>query len=430
VRARALGLAIALASLFALAPPAESATVQSFQITAGGPHAVAPSSDGSSVFVGARDCGYLGRFDTTTNSFGVFLSQPQLSCTPDNGPFSAVQGPDGKLYFTIYDTDAVGTAGAVGRVNPNGTNFETKTVGSHPLDITVGPDNNIWFAVNGASGTSGKVGRIAPGSFALTEFSLPGDPQGPRGIVSGGDGKLYVLGGEAGVIWRVTTSGVVTNEFATALEGPSFGELGPDGKIWFTYFEGDGVTSFDPATSSFGPTTAVPGNPWDVAFGADGKAYATRFNGNSIAQIVPGQAGFTSLPLPTTNGLPVFIARSPDGNLYTAGKGENTLFRVVPDMPQAAPGPAPTAADTDPPNTKLKKKPRKRSHDRTPTFEASSDESGSKFRCKLDRGRFKPCPAKKTFHVKPGVHTVRIAAVDPAGNVDPTPARFKFTVLR
>jgi hypothetical protein len=396
---------------------------------------VATSSDGSAVYVGARDCGYLGRFDISASAFSVFLPQPALPCTPDGAgsgraAFSAVQGPDGKLYFTIYDTDAVGAAGAVARVNPNGTELESKTTGVHPLDITVGPDNNIWFTVNGEGGTAGKVGRIVPATFALTEFPVPGPVQGPRGIVSGGDGNLYVLGGEAGVIWRVTTAGVIT-QVAEGLDGPSFGERGPDGRVWFTLFEGNGVTSFDPASSLVGTTTAVPGEPWDVAFGADGKAYATRFSANSIAEIVPGRSGFTSLPLPTTNGSPVFIARAGDGNLYAAGAGENTLFQVVPDPPlKATADSVPIAVDRDPPNTNLKRKPRKRSDDRTPTFKASSDEPGSSFRCKLDRGRFKPCKAKKTFHVKPGVHTVRIAAVDPAGNVDPTPARFKFTVLR
>jgi streptogramin lyase len=429
-----MGLAVAVASLFALVPAADGATVQSFPITAGGPHAVAPSSDGSSVYVGARDCGYLGRFDTTANVFSVLVPPMGVfPCTPDGagsgrGPFSAVQGPDGKLYLTVYDSDAVDGFGNVARVNTNGTGFGAVMVGTHPLDITVGPDNKVWFTVNGPPG---RVGRIDPATFEVNLFKVPGDVQGPRGIVPGGDGNLYVLGGEAGVIWRVTTATVpVITQVASGLEGPSFGELGPDGKVWFTLFEGNGVTSFDPATSSIGTTTSVPGGPWDVAFGADGKAYATRFNENSIAQIVPGQAGFTSLALPTANGFPVFIARSPDGNLYGAGKGENTLFRIVPDTPPKAPAPGPTtAADKDPPNTKLKRKPRKRSGDRTPTFKASSDEPGSKFRCKLDRGRFKPCPAKKTFHVKPGVHAVRIAAVDPAGNVDPTPVRFKFTVL-
>ena len=437
--AKAACVAIALTSLCAVAPVTDAATVRSFPIEAGGPHAVAPGSDGSSVFVGARDCGYVGRFDTTTTAFSMVVPPGGfLPCTPDpvdagRGPFSAVQGPDGKVYFTLYDSAAVDGFGDVARVNPNGTEFQAAMVGLHPLDITVGPDNNVWFTVNGMSGTSGRVGRITPATFKVELFKLPGDVQGPRGIVSGGDGNLYVLGGEAGAIWRVTTAPVPTiTPVASGLPGPSFGELGPDGRIWFTLFEGNGVTSFDPATLALGPTTAVPGGPWDVAFGSDGNAYATRFQGNSIAQIVPGQPGFASLALPAADGSTAFIAPSPDGNLYAAGYGDNTLFQISPDVPAQTPAQSPpqTARDTDPPNTKLKRKPAKRSRDRTPTFKSSSDEPGSSFRCKLDGGRFKPCKARKTFHVKPGAHTVRIAAVDAAGNVDPSAARFSFTVLR
>jgi streptogramin lyase len=431
LRALKVSLAVALA-LCALAPAAAATTVRSFPLPAGGPHAVAPGNDGS-VYVGARDCGYLGHFDLTSNAFGVFLSQPSLPCTPDGsdagrGPFSAVQGPDGKVYFTVYDSDPIDGVGSVARVDPNGSSFQSALAGVHPMDITIGPDNNVWFTVNGPPG---KVGRIKPATFEVETFNVPGAVQGPRGIVSGGDGNLYVLGGEADVIWRVTTAAVpVITPVASGLNGPSFGELGPDGRVWFTLFEGDGVTSFDPAGLGVGPTVAVPGQPWDVAF-ADGKAYATRLTANSIAEIVPGQTGFASLPLPTSNGAPAFIARASDGNLYAAGNGENTLFQVIPDRPQSQSQPPPSAParDSDPPNTKLLKKPAKRSQDRTPTFKARSDEAGSRFRCKLDRGRFKPCAARKTFRVQPGSHVVRIAAVDPAGNVDPTPVRFRFTVL-
>jgi streptogramin lyase len=435
LRALKVNLVVALA-LCALAPAAEATTVRSFPITAGGPHAVAPGNDGS-VFVGARDCGYLGRFDPTSNAFNVFLSQPTLPCTPDEssagrGAFSAVQGPDDKLYFTVYDSDPVDGVGSVARVNPNGSGFESVLAGVHPMDITIGPDNNVWFTLNGPPG---KVGRINPATFKVETFNVPGAVQGPRGIVAGGDGNLYVLGGEADVIWRVTTAAVpVITPVASGLDGPSFGELGPDGRVWLTLFEGEGVTSFDPAGLGVGPAIAIPGQPWDVAF-ADGKAYATRFNANSIAEIVPGQPGFASLPLPTSNGSPAFIARASDGNLYAAGNGENTLFQVIPDrpqpqpQPQSQPAPPTPVRDSDPPNTKLVNKPEKRSHDRTPTFKARSDEPGSRFRCKLDRGRFKPCAPRKTFGVKPGSHVVRVAAVDPAGNVDPTPARFRFTVL-
>jgi trimeric autotransporter adhesin len=92
----------------------------------------------------------------------------------------------------------------------------------------------------------------------------------------------------------------------------------------------------------------------------------------------------------------------------------------------AAPSPPP---DTDPPETVLKKKPRKRSSDRTPTFKLGSDEQGSSFKCKLDRRPFAACGAKTTFHVRPGKHTLQVESIDLAGNIDPTPAAFRFKIL-
>jgi streptogramin lyase len=343
MQARHALLWAAIAMLGLLSPAAHAVAVRSYGITDGGPHAVAPSSDGSAVFVGARDCGYIGRFDLAGKTFASQLGQPTLPCTDDGngdgrGPFSMVEGPDGKLYFTVYDADPVDGTGTVARVNPGGTGFQASTAGVHPLDITVGPDNKVWFTVNGPPG---KVGRVDPATFNVDTFNVPGSVQGPRGIVSGGDGNLYVLGGEAGVIWRVTTAVTpVITQVASSLNGPSFGELGPDGKIWLTLLEGDGVTTFTPGSSAVGTPTSVPGQPWDVAFGNDGNAYVTRFGANSIAQIVPGTPGFTALTLPTTSGAPVFIESAPNGNLYAAGNGEDTLFEVSPDVRSATGAPA------------------------------------------------------------------------------------------
>ena len=87
-----------------------------------------------------------------------------------------------------------------------------------------------------------------------------------------------------------------------------------------------------------------------------------------------------------------------------------------------------TAQDKTPPDTSFKKKPKKKSDDDTPTFKALSNEPGSTFQCKVDKKPFEACKAKTTFDLKPGKHTVKVAAVDPAGNVDPTPAKFKFTI--
>ncbi len=83
------------------------------------------------------------------------------------------------------------------------------------------------------------------------------------------------------------------------------------------------------------------------------------------------------------------------------------------------------------PNTKIKKRPKNRSHDDSPTFKFKSTESGSKFKCKLDRKKFHKCRSPKTYHhVKPGKHVFKVKAIDADGNVDKTPAKDRFKVLR
>jgi hypothetical protein len=82
------------------------------------------------------------------------------------------------------------------------------------------------------------------------------------------------------------------------------------------------------------------------------------------------------------------------------------------------------------PNTKIKKRPRNRSDDDSPTFKFKSTEFDSTFKCKLDRKRFRRCRSPKTYHhVDPGKHTFKVKAIDADGNVDKTPAKDKFKIL-
>jgi hypothetical protein len=82
------------------------------------------------------------------------------------------------------------------------------------------------------------------------------------------------------------------------------------------------------------------------------------------------------------------------------------------------------------PNTKIRKRPRKRSHDASPTFKFKSTEKSSKFKCKLDHRRYRKCRTPKTYHhVKPGKHVFKVKAIDAEGNVDKTPAKDRFKVL-
>ena len=82
------------------------------------------------------------------------------------------------------------------------------------------------------------------------------------------------------------------------------------------------------------------------------------------------------------------------------------------------------------PDTKVTKKPKKRSESRKARIRFSSTIVGSTFTCAVDGKAATPCtsPFKKRFRV--GKHTVVITATSAAGIVDPTPATVSFKVKK
>ena len=81
------------------------------------------------------------------------------------------------------------------------------------------------------------------------------------------------------------------------------------------------------------------------------------------------------------------------------------------------------------PQTFFRRRPAKRSGDRTPTFRFSSNHSDATFQCKLDRGRYRACRSPFTRKLAFGAHTLRVRARH-GGEVDPSPATYGFTILR
>lgn len=60
----------------------------------------------------------------------------------------------------------------------------------------------------------------------------------------------------------------------------------------------------------------------------------------------------------------------------------------------------------------------------------SSNERGSRFECRLDRGKFKPCGSPRELkRLGKGKHRFVVRAVDRAGNVDPTPAKARWRIV-
>jgi hypothetical protein len=94
------------------------------------------------------------------------------------------------------------------------------------------------------------------------------------------------------------------------------------------------------------------------------------------------------------------------------------------------PDPPPAASDKEPPETTITKAPKRKSFKRKAKFAFASDEPGSTFECRLDKGGFQPCGASAKFKVKAGKHKLFVRATDSAGNVDTTPASAKWKVRK
>jgi ELWxxDGT repeat protein len=171
-------------------------------------------------------------------------------------------------------------------------------------------------------------------------------------------------------------------------------------------------TTIDSGPADGGPTTDTTPT-FGFSSNDSGAGFECRVDGGT----------FAACTSPTTTG-----ELSPGAHTFSV--------RAIDSLAQADPTPATRnftvtqAGDKDPPETTIDKQPKPKTTKRKAKFSISSSEPGSTFECKLDKGDFERCDAKATFKVKPGKHRAEFRAIDPAGNVDQTPAVAKWKVKK
>jgi hypothetical protein len=85
--------------------------------------------------------------------------------------------------------------------------------------------------------------------------------------------------------------------------------------------------------------------------------------------------------------------------------------------------------DTEPPETAIKTKPRLVTQDAGAKFTFSANERRSTFECRLDSAVFVLCSSPRMLSgLSAGPHTFEVRATDGAGNTDPTPASYSWTI--
>ena len=119
----------------------------------------------------------------------------------------------------------------------------------------------------------------------------------------------------------------------------------------------------------------------------------------------------------------------------TSGDGSDVgAFELqAPAQSQGPPAPQESQppADTEAPGTRIVRRPPHLTASRRAGFRFAADEAGAHFQCRLDQGPFRGCRSPWRRAVRAGArHVFQVRAVDAAGNLDRTPARFAWRVRR
>jgi hypothetical protein len=355
------------------------------------------------------DAGVILKKVANVTPFGTEITSGPSGATNDNTPifeFSASEPDstfqcslDGSL-FTVCDSPTVlGSLAdgvhsfAVKATDPLGNTDETSAVSSFTVD-TVAPETTI------SSGPSDTTNDNTP-TFVYSA-SEPGST-----FECSLDGGTFTA---------------CNSPYTTTLE---------DGGHYFQVKATDpaGNTDQAPAVRSFtvdtvapettitsGPSGATSNNTPSVEFSASepGSTFECSLDSGDYS---PGCVSPTPLEFyaggPLVDGAHSFAVKATDAVGNTDETPAVRSFTV----------------DTVAPETIITSGPTGVTNDNTPTFEFSASDPGSSFKCALDAVPATACNSPYTTPVLAnGDHDLSVGAIDPAGNLDQTPAARSFTV--
>jgi hypothetical protein len=205
------------------------------------------------------------------------------------------------------------------------------------------------------------------------------------------------------------------------IQAPSIGSAKLTGASGSGALPGAEVRVFRKATSSAGEIESFLGEAKADGSGNWSVTYAAAIPGETrIAATQSALEGTSELAFATTEPAPKAVEK---------GTKEQKEKQPEQKKPKGTKKPkAPKGGSV--PETTITKGPRGRIHSRGVRFKFVSSVQGSKFECKLDRQKFKPCKSPKSYkRLKPGKHVFKVRALK-GKNVDPTPAKRKFKVLK
>jgi hypothetical protein len=182
-------------------------------------------------------------------------------------------------------------------------------------------------------------------------------------------------------------------------------------------FEVDATAPPSPQLDSTSPASPANENEPLLLGSALAGATVRLYTGGTCSQ--PAIATFTAAELETGVAVPV-----PDDS--------TTVFRATASDAERTSGcsePLTYVEDSSPPQTTIASAPPATTLSTSATFFTQSSEPGSTFECSLDGSPFEACASPASYaEVALGAHSFSVRATDAAGNLDPTPAEWSWTI--
>lgn len=315
-----------------------------------------------------------------------------------------------------------------------GTTSWFRCVSGHPVQVTEG---RHVFQVS-ATDPSGNTGTASAEVVAVdTRISNGPAAQGNDPTPTFG---IHTIAGTAmwcsldGSDWTACGTGTDVTYEPTVADGNHHLLVQARSGTWVDPVPAEWRWTTDTVAPSTTITATIDGTTADFRLTSDDAvAHECRMDRPSVAGDWFSCNGGLLRFLELGNGVHTFRARSTDAAGNVESPAASHRFTVdttspTPDPdPDPVPVPVPVPGDSTPPETTVLSGPAGFVLDPTATF-ALGSESGATFRCTLD-GVAVACGAGFTVpDLHSGTHVLTAAAVDAAGNVDPTPATRAWTV--
>ncbi len=241
---------------------------------------------------------------------------------PDSRPDYITAGADGDVWFSEAGSDRIG------RIAMNGVISELP-VHSGSYGIATGPEGDIWFAEERQG--RARIARITPAG-ALSEFPLARAYREPSALVAGPGADLWFLdSGPAGAaIARITPGGAVAEFPLSRHRAPAGLAAGPEGNLWFTdwgsgtFDAGVGFMTGAGAISEF-PLAGSFDQPGAITAGPDGAMWFTDALADEIRRVTPTGV-IVEWPVAAS---PEAIVAGADGSLWFVEESAERVGRIT-----------------------------------------------------------------------------------------------------